>query len=231
MSHGPQNVDSIASGVELGVGPDAVDPELLALPVPPRGRRLFAMTLMAAVMVGSVALIGQIRGDIAYFFSPDTVIDLGPARLAAPADMPTNAFVRVVGTPMLSKMVKFTQPLTGSEQVVFPLAGQRHLFVQVPLDDLNDPDKGARGEFFGRLVTFADLRGRMGAVQGYLHDAMDMPVTSESFVLIVDEGPESFLWAPLLAALCLAFIALTVWMLLRWFRPLPLTARPLTRRA
>jgi len=223
MSPGPQSADSIVSGAEVHGVPDAVDPELLALPVPPRGRRLLAMTLMAAVMVGSAALIGQIRGDIAYFFSADSVIDLGPARLAEPADMPTNAFVRVVGTPMLSKMVKFTQPLTGSEQVVFPLAGQRHLFVQVPLNDLSDPDKGARGEFFGRLVTFGDLRGRMGAVQGYLHDAMDMPVTAESFVLIADDGPESYLWAPALAVLCLGFMVLTLWMLLRWFRPLRLT--------
>lgn len=221
MTETGQIVDSASVGERIA--PDAVDPDLLALPAPPRGQRLMAMTLMAAVMVGSVALIGQIRGDIAYFFAADTVIDLGTARLAKPADMPTNAFVRVLGTPMLSKMVKFTQPLTGSEQVVFPLAGQRHLFVQVPLDDINDPDKGARGEFFGRLVTFGQLRGRMVSVQGYLHDAMDMPVTAESFVLIADEGPESYLWAPLLAALCLGFIVLTSWMLLRWFRPLRIT--------
>lgn len=209
---------SVASAVR---SPDAVDPELLALPAPPRGGRLLAMTLMAAVMVGSGALIAQIRADIAYFFAADTVTDLGQARLSETADLPANAFVRVRGTPMLSKMVKYTVPLTGAEHAVFPLVGQRHLFVQVPFDDLSDPERGTRGEFFGRLVTFGELRGRMGTVQGYLHDAMDLPVTAESFVLIADEAPESYLWAPVLALLCLAFIALTLWMMLRWFRPLP----------
>lgn len=203
------------------VASDAPDAELLALPAPPRGGRLLAMSLMAAVVVASVALVSHIRADIAYFFAPSTVVDLGEARVAKPGDMPVNAFVRVRGTPMLSKMVKYTVPLTGSEQAVFPLAGQRHLFVQVPIDDLNDAEKGTRGEFFGRLVTFGELRGRMGTVQGYLHDAMDLPVTSESFVLIADEAPESYLWAPVLSAICLAFVALTLWMMLRWFRPLP----------
>lgn len=222
MSQGPHTIDPMTPGVELPTAADAADPELIALPAPPRGRRLLAMTLMAAVVVGAAGLIGQIRADVAYFFQPSAVIDLGQARDMDVASLPTNAFVRLRGTPVLSKMVKFTLPLTGSEQAVFPLSGQRHVFVQVPLADLDDADKGARGEFFGRLVTFGTLRGRLAAVQGYLHDAMGMPVTSESFVLIADEAPESYLWAPLLAIVCLLFITTAVILMLRWFRPLPL---------
>lgn len=224
MTDATHSVSPDASVTEpLGVnGVDAVDPELLALPAAPRGGRLLAMTLMAAVVVGSGALIAQLSSDIAYFFSPGTAVNLGPARATDTADLPNNAFVRISGTPMLSKMVKFTVPITGSEQAVFPLAGQRHLFVQVPVSDLDDPRKGVRSEYFGRLVTFGSLRGRMGTVQGFLRDAMDLPVTAESFVLIADEAPENTLWAPLLTLLCLGFMALSAWMLLRWFRPLPL---------
>ncbi len=220
MSQAPQAVTTTANREGLPVS-DVADPELLALPAPPRGRRFLAMTLMAAVVVGSGALIAQIRSDVAYFFAPDIAVDLGQARERDPRDMPTNVFVRVRGTPMLSKMVSYTVPLTGTEQAVFPLLGQRHLFVQVPLADLRDPDRGTRGEFFGRLVTFSALRGRMDSVQQHLHDAMALPVTSESFVLIADEAPENYLWAPLLSAVCVAFILFTVWMMLRWFRPLP----------
>ena len=211
-------------------GPEAVDPELLALPEPPRGQRSLTIAVMAAVLAASVALISQIRADIAYFFAPSVAVDLGEARLSQPVDLPDNAFVRVRGTPMLSKTVTFTVPVTGAQYAVFPLLGQKHVFVQVPADELRDPERGARGEYFGRLVTFGSLRGRLGVVQNHLHDAMEMPATSESFVLIADQAPESYVWAPALAAVCIVFILGTLWLMLRWFRPLSLRAEQIVTR-
>ncbi len=195
--------------------PDALDRELLALPAPPQGRRVLTLALMAAVVVGATALALSLRHDIAYFFSARPVVDLGDATEIAPASLETNVEVRVAGTPMLSRAVRYRRVLTGSEHVVFPLAGQRTVYVHAEDSDASL----ARSEFRGRLVTFADLGGRIDTVEQYLADDMDLPVSGESFVLLADEPPSSYAWALLLAGLCVLFVALQAWLLLRWFRP------------
>ena len=200
--------------------PGAVDEELLALPGPPRGRRLLAMTLMAAVVVGAMALLTSVRTEIAYFFASDKVQDLGQVTALVPAELTPNRFVRVRGTPMLSRMVRFEQGLSSTEYVAFPLAGQRNVFVQVRAEAFADPELAARGTFSGRLVTFGQLGARVGEVRAYLSQAMGVPVTAESFLVVADEAPASYVWALLLALGCLGVVVLNVWLMRRWFRPL-----------
>jgi hypothetical protein len=197
--------------------PDALDPELAALPAPPRGRRVLVLALMALVMFAASALAFSLRHDVAYFFSRPSTIDLGDVRSVDPARLEPNSQVRVLGTPMVSKTVRFQRVLTRGRYVVFPLAGQRTVYVQVP----DDEAAIGRNEFSGRLVTFGQLGGRIATVRGYLKDEMRLPVSSESFLILADESPASYAWALVLFGLCLLFVALDVFLLLRWFRPLP----------
>lgn len=199
---------------------DAVDPELLALPAPPRGRRLATMTLMALVVVAAMGLTLTLRHDLAFFFAPSTTIDLGDAHEIDPATLVPNSYVRLSGTPMVSRSVHYRRVLLGSAYEVFPLAGQRTIYVQVPA---GGGAALARHEFSGRLVTFSQLGGRMATVQGYLSGEMGLPVSGSSYLLLADETPGSYAWALLLALLCVAFVAVDVLLLLRWFRPLPRT--------
>lgn len=196
-----------------------VDPELLGLPAPPRARRLVTITTMALVVAASLAVLVAIRADIAYFFQPATAVDLGEVTEVDPASLESNAYVRIEGTPMASKMVRYSRGLTGTELVLFPLAGQRHVFVQVPAEGADRTS--SRREFTGRLVRFGDLSGRMSGVRAYLDRRLGLPVTSDTFVLMADEAPGSYAWALLLAALCALFVAIDVTLLFRWFRPLP----------
>jgi hypothetical protein len=195
---------------------EAVDPELLELPAPPRGRRLAALVLMALVVVASMALVVAIRHDLAYFFAPSTTVDLGDVRSVEPASLEPNTHVRIQGTPMISRAVRYRRVLTGSTHLVFPLAGQRTVYVQV--DD--SAEAMAQNEFSGRLVTFSQLGSRIGAVEGYLGEELDLPVTGESFLLIADETPGSYAWALLLAGLCVLFVLVDLFLILRWFRPI-----------
>jgi hypothetical protein len=200
---------------------EEVDAELLALPAPPRGRRLAAMTLMALTVVTSMGLLGSLRSDIRDFFAPATAIDLGEATAVDPAALAPNAFVRVEGTPSAAHTVRYGRLLSGTTYVVFPLAGQRDVFVQVPLEGSSADRHMVRREFSGRLVTFGQLGGRFARVRSYLGESMGVPVSSESFLVLADEPPGSYLWAVVLAAICLLFVLLNVLLMLRWFRPLP----------
>jgi hypothetical protein len=205
---------------------DAVDPELLALPAPPQGQRLLSLSLLCAVLVGAVALVLHLRADVAYAFAADRATDIGDAIAVRLPDLLPNRYVRVRGTPMLSRMVRFERTLSGQQYAVFPLAGQRQIFVQVPLDALRDPTRTAQGEFSGRLMTFGQLGGRFRAVREYLATRMGLPVTAESFVVLAEEPPSAYGWALLLSALCAAIGVLSAWLALRWFRPAARAARP-----
>lgn len=192
-----------------------MDPELLLLPEPPRSRRVLTLAFMALVVVGASTMALSLRHELAFFFSNPETVDLGDVTELDPADLRSNSMVRVAGTPMMSRAVRYRRVLSGTEYVVFPLAGQRTVYVQIASgDDL------ARHEFSGRLVTFGQLGGRIGAAARHLDQDMGLPVTSESFLLMADEGPSSSAWALLLALLCLFAILVNVFLFFRWFRPI-----------
>ncbi|MET0386508.1 MAG: hypothetical protein ABW321_11145 [Polyangiales bacterium] len=197
-----------------------LDPELMALPAPPRARRLWAMTLMAAVVALALGLISSVRSDMAYALLPNRAQLLGEAVELDPASLPQNAYVMVSGTPMLSAMVRFQAGLFGGEYTVFPLAGQRNVFVQVPTESLRDPRSAASTEFAGRLVTFGELGGRFRVIREFLAQRMGLPVTAETYLVVADDPPRSHAWSLFFGTFCVAVIGLNIWLFSRWFRPI-----------
>ncbi len=196
-------------------GQDEVDPELLALPAPPPGRRFATMALMALVVVVAFALVASLRSDLTFFFVRDAVRDLGDVTTVAASSLTPNTLVTVEGTPLSAGAVRYRRVLTGDSYVVFPLAGQRTVFVHLSEEAAASP----RTTYSGRLVRFADLGGRLSSVREYLASTMDMPVTSDSYVLLVDETPASCWWAVGLAILAALFVLLDLMLIVRWFRP------------
>lgn len=194
---------------------DDVDPELIALPAPPSTRRHATLVLMAIVVVASIALATSLRFDLAYFFASGRAANLGDVGQVDPGALEPNSFVRVAGTPTAAATVRYRRIVTGETYVVFPLAGQRTVYVHMP----ESLARSGRTEFAGRLVTFGQLGGRMRGVQQYLAGAMDLPASAESFVVLVDESPRSYAWALGLVLLCAIFVLIDLVLVLRWFRP------------
>ncbi len=209
-----QPVPPPVSGPALG---DEVDPELLALPAPPEGRRLATMSVMALAVVVALGLTTALRHDVAYFFASASVTEVGEAARLAPATLSSNSFVDVSGTPMASQVVRYRRLLSGETFVVFPLAGQRTVFVHMPESEMTEP----RQSYSGRLVTFGEMGGRLDGVRSFFSHELGAPVTTESYVLLVDESPRTAWWAVALSIFCVLFVLVDLWLLVRWFRPLP----------
>jgi hypothetical protein len=204
---------------------EAIDPELLALPAPPRGRRILGAASIALAVTAALAMLSTLRADLAYFFAAREVVDLGEVTALDTRALEPGTFVRISGTPMASSTVHYQSLLGGTTYAVFPLAGQRDVFVRVAVDGADEEARAARRDFAGRLTTFGALGGRIGAVRNYLRDRLGLPVTSETYLLLADEAPGDDIGVLALAALCVGVIVLNVWLAVRWFRraapPLP----------
>lgn len=195
--------------------PEALDPELLVIAAPPQAQRVAALTIMAAAVVAAMALMVSLGSDIRYAFAETQPVDLAQVRDVEPSTLVSNSYVRLAGTPTIGRSVSFVRGL-GSHYRVFPLAGQRTIYVQVRDDG---GESFVRSAYMGRLVTFGELGGRYTELLRVMQRDAGLPVTSESFVLLADEPPAAYTWTLLVALLCAAFILLDVFFIVRWFRP------------
>lgn len=171
-------------------------------------------------MLAAASLLVHIQQDVSYALSAERVIDIGDATSAELAQLPVNRYVRVRGSVMVAHGARYQRLLSGDTYAVFPLAGQRQIFVHAELASLSDPARIASGDFTGRLVTFGQLRGRLGTVRAYLSQAGGLPVSDESFVVLAEEPPSGYRIALLGSAFCWAMLASCLVLLWRWFRPL-----------
>jgi len=196
--------------------PEPLDPELLALGAPPHAQRVAALTIMAAAVVATLLLLLSLHGDITYALSTrGRPIDLSQARLVEPSSLVSNSYVRLTGTPTLARTVGFARGF-GTRYRIFPLAGQRTIYVQVRDDG---SESFVRSEYSGRLVTFEQLGGRYAELVRVMQHDAKLPVTSASFLLLADEPPAAYTWTLFVALVCVAFMLLDVYFIVRWFRP------------
>jgi hypothetical protein len=186
------------------------------LQAPPQGQRIAALTVMAAAVVAAMAMVLTLRADLSYSLTASQATDLGDVQTLAPSEVVSNSYVRLRGIPTVAHTVGFSRGM-GARYRVFPLAGQRNVYVQIA-------DQGGesfvRSEFTGRLVTFDELGGRYVELARVMQREMHLPVTGESFLLLADEPPSSYAWTWIVGALCLAFVLLDLFFILRWFKPM-----------
>ena len=199
---------------------EVLDPELMALPAPPQAQRVAALTIMAAAVLAALALLVSLRSDIAYALAAPEPVDLADVRAIAPSALTSNSYVRIAGTPTIARAIGFGRGL-GTRYRVFPLAGQRTVYVQAR-------DEGREGfvrsSYTGRLVTFEQLGGRYAEIARVMQRDAGLPVTSASFLLLADEPPVAYTWTLFVAAICLGFVLVDLYFIVRWFRPVKWTA-------
>lgn len=211
---------------------DGLDPELTALPAPPSGRRFLTGASMLAVIFASAAMIAFLRADVRYFFAQDHAAPLGAATALDPARAEANQHVQVQGLPMRANTVRYRRLISSDTYEVFPLAGQRVVFVQA-VAGATEPSGATPGTYTGRLVTFGMAGSRYAEVRREL-ERLGMNVSSESFLLLADQTPRDYAWAPLLALIFALFLVVNVAWFAYSFVPLSRwkpAAERVTRRA
>jgi hypothetical protein len=203
----PPSIPSMSQSAGAVLAPDGLDPELLALPDPPRRERTLTVLFLALTALSSCAMSFALRGDVAYAFGAPAALDLGELRDASIKSAASdNRFVRGQGILGAAGAIRFERPFESDSYRLSPVAGRRDLWVEVRVPAGEESGRYVPPtSFAGRLVPFDSAgprhRGLVSAIEGATGEA----VPAGAKVLVDEEVPSRARWAVALAAVFLAF--------------------------
>jgi hypothetical protein len=185
---------------------DAIDPELLDLPDPPKRERSMTVGMLVFTAFASLAMVVALRQDAAYAFASAQPADLGDLGAAPAAAFVENGFVR--GSAMLgaAHAIKYERPLVSDSFRLMPVAGRPNVWVEVRVP------AGAENiryvppsQFTGHLVRFDSAGPKHRGLASAVRDATGQKVPDGSWLLVEGDAPTGARWAILLVAMFLGF--------------------------
>jgi hypothetical protein len=183
------------------------DPELLALPAPPRHERRLTVLLMAVVSLASCWLLWSLRGEVQYAFSPSTPVELGDLTRTMPEAGQVNRYVRASGLLAATGSIRYERPMEGDSFRLAPLAGNPKVWVEIRVPEgMEGPRFTPPTSFVGRLVPFAQAGIRHRGLGSSLARAGVSPVPDGAWLLIDGGSPRASRWSVALGALLLYFL-------------------------
>lgn len=185
---------------------EAVDPELLELPNPPKKERTATVALLLFTAVASLAMCFALRRDAAFAFG-----DAHPANLGDLGSAPANAFVEngfVEGTAMLgaAHAIRYERPLISDSFRLMPVAGHDNVWVEVRVPaGAENVRYVPPSQMTGRLVRFETAGPKHRGLAAAVRDATGKEVPENAWLLVEGEAPASSRWAVMLIVMFLGF--------------------------
>lgn len=196
------------------------DPELTALPAPPKRERTFAVVLMvltaAAALVMSVLLVGEAR----YALSPSAPNDVGELAPLKPAADLSNRYVFATGLLGTTGAIRYARTAESDSFRLMPVAGNPSIWVEIRVPEgFEGPRFVPPTKFAGRLVPIADAGMRHVGLAKSVKDQTDVTVPPDAWLLIDGSSPRASRWAIALAAMFVAFAGWNLFGVARVLRP------------
>ncbi len=194
---------------ELLIGAaDEVDPELVALPAPPKTGRTATVALLVATAIASVAMCVMLRKDVGYALASPSITDVGELATAPREGFVENSYIRGNATLGASGAIRYERPFRSDSFRAFPVAGHPDVWVEVRL---KPGQEGARyvppSQFAGRLVRLDDAGPKHRGLRSALEQASGRKVPANAWLLVDGEAPQDGRWAMMLVALFAGFAA------------------------
>ncbi|WP_437599361.1 hypothetical protein [Sorangium sp. So ce590] len=197
MTRGPRG-----PGLDV-TGPD---PELLALPSPPRQERTVTVVLMAVTAVAALWMAIAVFGEARYALSPGRPVDVGElAPLRPTADL-ANRYVRAVALLGTRDAIRYGRAAEGDSFRLAPVAGNPGVWVEIRVPEgFEGPRFVPPSSFAGRLVPFKSAGIRHARLAAEVEEQTGTAVTGDAWLLIDGSSPRASRWAVALFALFLGF--------------------------
>jgi hypothetical protein len=188
---------------------DAIDPELLDLPDPPKRERSVTVAMLVFTALASLAMVVALRGDATFAFAPAQPTDLGELGAAPASAFVENGFVRGSGMLGAAHAIRYERPLVSDSFRLMPVAGRPNVWVEVRVP------AGAENiryvppsQFTGRLVKFESAGPKHRGLAAAVRDATGQQVPEASWLLVEGDSPSGARGAILLV---LMFLGFAVW--------------------
>ena len=188
---------------------DAIDPELLDLPDPPKRERSVTVGMLVFTAFASLAMVVALRGDATYAFAPAQATDLGDLGSAPAAAFVENGFVTGTGMLGAAKAIRYERPLVSDSFRLMPVAGRPNVWVEVRVPAGSENIRYVPpSQFTGRLVKFESAGPKHRGLAAAVSDATGQKVPAASWLLVEGEAPTGARGAILLV---LMFLGFAVW--------------------
>jgi hypothetical protein len=182
------------------------DPDLIALPAPPKGERTATVILMLITAALALWMVVALFAEARYALTPGTPSDVGDlAPLRPTADM-ANRYTRATGLLGTSGAIRYGRAAEGDSFRLAPIAGNPKVWVEIRVPEGFEGTRFVPPTVFaGRLVPFDSAGIRHAFLRKAVSDQTDAEVPEGAWLLIDGSSPRASRWAVALAALFVGF--------------------------
>jgi hypothetical protein len=206
-----RDIPSLPSSMQLAGYEEQFDPELVALPDPPRPHRTLTLFTLALAGAAAVAMILALRHDITYALGSRTPGNLGDLRIADARELAAheNRFVRAEAALGAAGGIRYERLLSAGTFRAVPVVGRTDLWIElrVPAGEETGRWEPPR-QFAGRLARFESAGPRLHGLARAVERANHEGVASGAWLLVDGEKPADLKWVLVLA---MALLGFAVW--------------------
>lgn len=182
------------------------DPELLALPAPPKGERTATVLLMAITAAAALLMAISLRGEARYVLSPGEPLELGDLSTMHPGAELANRYVRAGALLGTGGAIKYGRAAEGDSFRLAPVAGNPKIWVELRVPEgFEGPRFVPPTSFAGRLVPFHEAGIRHVGLARSVQEQTEIVVPDDAWILVDGTSPRASRWALALTALFVAF--------------------------
>ncbi|MCC6555754.1 MAG: hypothetical protein IT372_22560 [Polyangiaceae bacterium] len=194
-------------GPSPGRGVDAAeDPDLLALPAPPKRERTAAVVMMILTAVAAAWMAVALLGEARYALSPGQPLEIGDLAPLRPTDDLANRYVRATGLLGTRGAIRYGRAAESDSFRLAPVAGNPSIWVEIRVPEgFEGPRFVPPTTFAGRLVPFARSGLRHSTLTASVRDQTQEVIPDNAWLLIDGGSPRASRWAVALATLFLGF--------------------------
>jgi hypothetical protein len=214
----PREIPSVPSLPPIGFAAAAptspeqeFDPELFALPSPPRQQRTLTLLVLALAAAAALAMVFVLRYDAEYALTRAVPTTLGDLRAASAAALARSENHLVRGEAMLGAAggIRYERLLSEDTFRTVPVAGRQDLWVEVRVPAGQESGRWEPPRSFtGRLVRFDAGGPRHRGLAAAIERMTEERLPGGSFLLVDGEEPVDARWALILGA---TFLGFAVW--------------------
>jgi hypothetical protein len=185
------------------------DPDLVALPGPPKRERTATVVMMAVTALAAIWMSFVLIGEARYALTPGELTDVADLGTLNPTQGLENRYVRGSGLLGTTGAIRYGRAAEGDSFRLAPIAGNNKIWVEIRVPEgFEGPRFVPPSNFAGRLVPFKKAGIRHARLPESVRAQTDKQVPEDAWVLIDGSSPRASRWA---VALVVLFVGFALW--------------------